>query len=69
MILVSRGPFQSVSARSSEAARDIGVESLQGFKSEFSGSQKSNFDKLIEVIQEPHLADERPSIKCNTSDL
>ena len=69
MVLVSRGPIQSVSARSSEAARDIGVESLQGFKSEFNGSQKSNFDKLIEVIQEPHLVNERPSIKCNTSDL
>jgi light-regulated signal transduction histidine kinase (bacteriophytochrome) len=66
-VLVSRNPFQNLSARSSKAARNVGVENLRGINSDSSNSQKSSFDKLIEIIQEPHLVNERPSILRNTT--
>jgi light-regulated signal transduction histidine kinase (bacteriophytochrome) len=64
-VLVSRNHPENLSTRNSKAARDIGVESLHGINSRPSNSQKSSFDQLIGIIQEPHLVDKRPSTVSN----
>ncbi|KAL1641218.1 hypothetical protein SLS61_010167 [Didymella pomorum] len=65
-VLVSCGLSQSLSARSSQAARDVSGGGAHIFKNASNRSQGSSFDKLIEIIQEPHLVDVRPSIERTT---
>jgi light-regulated signal transduction histidine kinase (bacteriophytochrome) len=66
-VLVSRILPQDASAGGNKLANNLDVESLQAFKSGRGVGQKGNLDKLIEILQEPHLGNEKPSIIHDTS--